>query len=448
MEESFQEWRARLADGDLSFEERRFYEFAISAFLQDWERGARMTATPSRGQARRFLEKHYTEAIVAESDLDIWRAALEWVFDQGGITPAPDHLADPEAAELEPPPAEQEKDASWFDELAEEPADEDENYDLPPLLHGGFDRAAEEQDLGEQTAKSYWNWLRRFGGFCQRDGRELDDPDAVAPFLQYLRKKKKLSAHSCNQALIALKFVFRHVFQPAVELKIEPARKRDRIPVTLSRIELDRLFAVMDPELRLMCRLMYGAGLRTPELIELRVRDLDFDQQLLKAPGNGKDDLERDAPLPHVLLADLKEHLQRIHAIYENERDYMPGVDVPEVAASSNPDAARSWDWYWVFPSRNLTRDKSTGAKRRHHWNSFTFQRSVKKAAKLAGLEDKRVTPQIFRHSFALHLLQSGTPPKTVQKTMGHRTMETTMSYVHAMRRLEQLEGPVSPLDH
>ena len=464
VDDSFKEWRGRLANGKLTFEERRFYEFAISEFLQEWESGPRMTATPSRRQANRFLERHYSEAVMSEADLDVWRDALEWLFEYGGIKPAPDELADPNpdplpdvdpatpqiptmflAADDEPFESDSELQSPIAAVANEIAPDVEDAPELPPLLRGGFDRAAKDHGLGESTAKAYWNWLRRFGGFCLESGRELDDPEAVSPFLRVLTAVDKLAPQSSNQGLIALKFVFRHVFQPGVELDVEPARKRDRTPVTLSRRELDQLFAVMESESGLMCRLMYGAGLRTPELLELRVRDLDFGQQLLRAPGSS-DEAEREAPLPQSMLQELRDHLQRVRAIFESERDELPGVDLPEDVAKAEPALAKDWNWQWVFPSRNLTRDKDSGERRRHHWNAFTFQRSVKKAAKLAGIE-KRVTPHTFRHSFALHLLQAGTEPKRVQEVMGHRTLETTMSYVYAIEG-EKEKAPRSPLDY
>lgn len=449
MSDSFEEWRVRLADGGLGFEERRFYEFAISAFLRDWEiqNPDANEIRPSKREAIGFLERQYTEAVVADSDLDVWRAALDWMFEHGGIEDFPDEKSEPSAVETEPrQPAEPTPEAESEDDLGTQP-DFDDEPDLPPLLHGGFDRAAAEHQLNQRTAQTYWNWLRRFGRFTRERDTDLDDPDAVEPFLNELSSAEQLAPQSCNQALIALKFIFRFVFQPGIELEIAQISKRERTQVTLGRRELDQLFAVMDPELRLMCQLMYGAGLRTPELLELRVRDLDFKHQQLLAPSQTGQS-RRETPMPSGVLDELRNHLKRVRAIFEKdkkEREDFPGVELPEQVAKRNPELAREWDWQWVFPSRNLTKSPETGARRRHHWNAFTFQRQVKQAAELAGIK-KRVTPHVFRHSFATHLLMAGHKPKVVQQLMGHRTLETTMTYVHAIEDQRQ-NAPVSPLD-
>ncbi|MFT5465391.1 MAG: site-specific recombinase XerD [Verrucomicrobiales bacterium] len=444
MSDSFEDWRARLVSSGLGFEDRRFYEFAISSFLRDLE--TQDETRPSRRAAAEFLERQYTEAVASDSDLDVWREALDWMFSEGGFEAAPGEVPD-EAASSQPEAPDEVALPMFLGEEPEiAPVFEDEPS-LPPLLRGGFERAASEHALNDRTARSYWNWLERFGRFTRDRTADLDDPEEVGPFLKHLGTTEQLAPQSCNQALIALKFIFRFVFQPGLELEITQVSKRKHVQVTLGRRELDQLFAVMEPELKLMCKLMYGAGLRTPELLELRVRDLDFKRQLLLAPSqSGKS--QREAPMASGVLDDLRNHLKRVRAIFAKDAEDLekfPGVELPSEVAKTNPELAHEWDWQWVFPSRNLTRDPATGGKRRHHWNAFTFQRGVKKATELAGIR-KRVTPHMFRHSFATHLLQAGQKPKVVQKLMGHRTLETTMSYVNAIK-LQQENAPVSPLD-
>ena len=88
--------------------------------------------------------------------------------------------------------------------------------------------------------------------------------------------------------------------------------------------------------------------------------------------------------------------------------------------------------------------DPATGKKRRHHILDGSFQNSIRLAAQLAGIA-KRVTPHVLRHSFATHLLESGTDIRTVQDLLGHDSFETTQIYTHVMQKPGL--GVRSPLD-
>ena len=117
---------------------------------------------------------------------------------------------------------------------------------------------------------------------------------------------------------------------------------------------------------------------------------------------------------------------------------------MPDALDRKCPRAGSSWSWFWVFPQPDRSVDPRTGACRRHHLFDQSFQRAFKRAVARAGIV-RPATPHTLRHSFATHLLQSGTDIRTVQKLLGHADVSTTMIYTHV---LEVAAGAVrSPLD-
>ena len=122
----------------------------------------------------------------------------------------------------------------------------------------------------------------------------------------------------------------------------------------------------------------------------------------------------------------------------------LPGVWLPEGLARKYQRAGEQWTWQWLWPSRSVMRDPESGMQRRHHILDGTFQNAIRAAADKAGLT-KRVTPHVLRHSFATHLLESGTDIRTVQELLGHSKLETTQIYTHVMQKPGL--GVKSPLD-
>jgi integron integrase len=185
---------------------------------------------------------------------------------------------------------------------------------------------------------------------------------------------------------------------------------------------------------RLMAELAYGAGLRLMELLRLRVHHVDLDRGRLQVFA-GKGDKDRVTVLPDKSVPLLREQLARLRDLWEVDRSgTLPGVWLPEGLARKYPKAGESWEWQWLFPSRETSIDPGSGVRRRHHVTDSSFQKAVLCAARKAGLS-KRVSPHTLRHSFATHLLESGTDIRTVQELLGHSSVETTQIYTHVMQK-------------
>jgi integron integrase len=287
-----------------------------------------------------------------------------------------------------------------------------------------------------QTEKAYTKWLARFLAFRTCQAPETLGAAEVKDYLDYLATVREVSASTQNQALCALVFFYGQVLQqPLGEFgDFAKAKRPIRVPQVLSRDEVCRLEAHLSGTYALMAGLLYGAGLRLMECVRLRVKDVDFDRrQLLVRDGKGQKD--RVTVLPEKHREPLRDHMIRVKGRFEADVEAgLPGVYIWPALERKYPAAGKTWAWQWVFPSAGLSQDPRSGVVRRHHAHESGVQKAVKEAAAQAGIA-KRVTPHTLRHSFATHLLESGSDIRTVQELLGHADVSTTMIYTHVLNR-------------
>ena len=258
--------------------------------------------------------------------------------------------------------------------------------------------------------------------------------------------EEKVSFATQKANLNALAFFFRDVCGwEEVDLGVELRKTTPRVPVVLSVEELLLLWDGLDERSRLAAELQYGSGIRLNELLQLRVKDLDFARQQLVV-REGKGDKDRVTILPQSLMERLRVHLDEVRAHYEADRAAeRPGVMMPHALDRKYRRAATSWEWFWVFPAAGESRDPESGIVRRHHMDAEWFRRRLRKAREEAGIV-KRFSPHSMRHSFATHLLEAGSDIRTVQELLGHAKVETTQRYTHVAKNLSGA-GARSPLD-
>ncbi len=194
----------------------------------------------------------------------------------------------------------------------------------------------------------------------------------------------------------------------------------------------------------LMASLMYGAGLRLMECVELRIKDVNFDRGELTV-RDGKGGKDRVTMLPVAMKGRLFDHVTRVKMQHEAELTAGRGsVALPGALRAKYPNAPREWAWQWVFPATRFYVDPKTGERRRHHLHESVLQRAVKEAAGAAGIP-RPATCHSLRHSFATHLLEAGYDIRTIQELLGHRDVSTTMIYTHVLN--QGARGVRSPLD-
>jgi integron integrase len=307
--------------------------------------------------------------------------------------------------------------------------------------------AVRQRHYSLRTEKAYAGWVRRFLAFHRyREPDRLSSQD-IRSFLTHLATGLTVSASTQNQAFSALLFLFREVLgRKVVGLEDTPRAKRPvRLPLVLTRQEVDAVLGRLRGRLWLIASLMYGGGLRLEESLRLRVKDVDFGRRVLVV-RDGKGRKDRETVLATKLIGALRQHLALVRAQCERLiADGRGAVTLPDALERKYPRAPWELGWQWVFPAAREYVDKRTGTLRRHHLHPTVVQRAFRTAVRAAGIA-KPATTHSLRHSFATHMLESGYDIRTIQELLGHRDLNTTMIYTHVTN--VGRKGVRSPLDH
>jgi integron integrase len=304
-----------------------------------------------------------------------------------------------------------------------------------PKLLDQFRAALRVKHYAYSTEKSYVYWARRFIYFHNKKHPRNMGTYEVQAFLSYLAQHDNVAASTQNQALNALVFLYKQVIKKEIgSIDAVRARRPKRLPVVLTQLEVEKILALLSDTTAIMATLLYGSGLRLMECHRLRVKDIDFEQRQI-AVRDGKGSKDRITVLPESVIPALRKHLAKTKALHKVFAARGCGeVELPYALDRKYPNAKYEWGWQYVFPAKNRSTDPRSGAQRRHHIHQSTLQRAVKKAIMLAGIT-KHAGCHTFRHSFATHLLESGSDIRTVQELLGHKDVKTTMIYTHVMNR-------------
>lgn len=344
-----------------------------------------------------------------------------------------------------------------------------------------------------RTEQAYRQWTVRYLRFLRESDpqRQWVHPrDAGAKgaqaFLSHLATRHRVSASTQNQALNGLVFLYKHVLKIELErFEATRAKRSERLPNVLSRGEVQRVLAMMDTMGRgeasagyaLMARLMYGAGLRLMETCRLRVKDVDLERgQVAVRCGKGAKD--RVALLPESCVAAMRTQLDARQARHESDLRRGRGwVPMPYALAVKQPSSLRAWGWQYVFgaarttdwpvarlfmdgdelaplhagvPNDQRTRMGLLGVAQvqvRRHAHEASIQGALKRAVLGCDIA-KKAGCHTLRHSFATHLLEDGYDIRTVQNLLGHKSVKTTMVYLHVTEKGGRgVLGVLSPLD-
>ncbi|OAV45894.1 hypothetical protein A3850_011415 [Lewinella sp. 4G2] len=278
--------------------------------------------------------------------------------------------------------------------------------DLAPHWNEVVHRTKEQLQVrrySPSTLKSYLAHLRHFcATYPKKTLADVND-ELLRSYLVGRAKGGNFSESTQGQALNALKFWLEQVEgRPKAFIDLR-AKKKKSLPTVLSVAEVKRLFEVVDNRKhRCILKIIYGGGLRLSEVCRLRIADIQSDRlQIFVHGGKGKKD--RYTTLSARFLVELREYY----------KEYRPQ--------------------YWLFEGQS-------GGQ----YSKRSVQAILRKAVERSGV-NPYCTVHTLRHSYATHLLETGTSLRHIQVLLGHASTRTTEIYTHVSNK--ERRQVISPLD-
>jgi integron integrase len=283
------------------------------------------------------------------------------------------------------------------------------------------------------TEDAYVYWLRRYIMALCRIPPELSSEKKLEQFLTDLARKHDVSASTQNQAFNAILFFYQHILeQPLGNVQAlratRPVHERHAPTVGETQALLQTVRNQGGYPSNLVARMLYGCGLRVSEPLNLRIKDIDLERRRFCIRG-AKGGNDRVVAIPVTLIPELARQMQSARAVWERDRQDRTPVMLPHRLARKYPEYQFSWGWAWLFPAHHPCRDPRSGTIVRYRMHEVNVQRAIKHARRKLGIS---VLPHELRHGFASHCLDRGTNPRAIQQAMGHKSLETTMGYLHA----------------
>lgn len=274
------------------------------------------------------------------------------------------------------------------------------------VFRDAMERAMALRGLAPKTRSAYLSWVRRLIQFCRVVPDQLTT-EHVRAFLLHLTQERKLAFSTFNQALNAARFFFLEVLKrPFVVEGLRYQKPPRRLPLVMNDEEVSRLLAAaVSLRDRALLETAYATGMRVSEVTRLLITDLDSGRMAIRV-DQGKGRKDRYVMLSPSLLETLRAYWRE-----------------------AKPKG-------FLFPGVGGKKPLCISAA----------QKAFDRARLQAGIK-KPVSFHTLRHSFATHLIESGTSVRTIQALLGHRSLQTTERYTHlAQNYLHQTKSPLDRL--
>ncbi|MEW6666615.1 MAG: site-specific integrase [Thermodesulfobacteriota bacterium] len=257
--------------------------------------------------------------------------------------------------------------------------------------------------LSRRTITTYLACMKNVAVYFGKSPAELSDEE-IRDYLCYLMEEKKASQSALVQTYSALKFFFEKTLQRKWnDQRIPRSKQHKKLPGVLSREEVESVFcATGNLKHRAILMTIYGAGLRVGEATRLKVSDIDSERMTIRI-NEGKGMKDR-----YTLLGERNlEVLRHYYKAYRPSERLFPGKDPSESVSVSS------------------------------------VQRVFKASLQKSGIT-KKASVHTLRHSFATHLLESGTDLYYIQRLLGHKSASTTSVYLHvAGKDMGKIKSPI-----
>ncbi len=256
------------------------------------------------------------------------------------------------------------------------------------------------RNYSQKTVKNYCLCLKYFFMFLQKDFSKFDR-EKVKIFLLKIKDDGK-SPQTINLHLNAIKFFYNEIIKVSFVIDIKFAKRSKKLPVVLSKQEILKIIdSILNQKHKLIVSIAYGAGLRVSEVLTLKIKDIDFERNLIYV-RQGKGAKDRITLLPEKLRSDL--------ITFINNKNFN----------------------LYVFESER-------GGKLTTRTAENIFESAMNKA----GIH-KDATFHSLRHSFATHLLENGTDIRYVQELLGHQNIRTTQIYTQVTtQKIQNIQSPL-----
>ena len=260
-----------------------------------------------------------------------------------------------------------------------------------------------QQRYSGNTINIYCNYFKDFCDYFKNYDLKNIQPEQINKYILDLIKKRNISVSQQNQRINAIKFYYEKILGKEKQYySIYRPKKEQKLPEVLSKNEVKRIFDSCDNiKHRCILMLIYSAGLRRSELINLKISDIDSERMVIHIKG-GKGKKDRIS-----LLSENTLHILR--------------------------------NYYKIYKPKVYLFEGATGGK----YSPTSVANILKKAALKAGIR-KRVSPHMLRHSFATHLLEQGTDLRYIQELLGHNSSKTTEIYTHVSKKaINKIRNPI-----